>query len=79
VSDNADGTYTATITNNTVGTVRVSAAFDGSDVGNVVDVSFTFTSKTIKFNRINYMTMKSPRTGRIWLDRNLATQTQVLA
>jgi hypothetical protein len=34
---NADGTYTATITNNTVETVRVSAAFDGSDVGNAVD------------------------------------------
>ncbi|VVH66076.1 hypothetical protein BSPLISOX_2673, partial [uncultured Gammaproteobacteria bacterium] len=71
------GTYTATITNNTVETVRVSAAFDGSDVGNAVDVSFTFTSKTINFKGSIYKTMKSPSTGRIWLDRNLgATQTQ---
>jgi hypothetical protein len=67
VSDNADGTYTATITNNTVETVRVSAAFDGSDVNNAVDISFTFTSKTIRFRGLNYITMKSPSTGRIWL------------
>jgi hypothetical protein len=53
------------ITNNTVGTVRVSAAFDGSDVGNAVDVSFTFTSKTINFKGSIYKTMKSPSTGRI--------------
>jgi hypothetical protein len=67
----------STITNNTVETVRVSAAFDGSDVNNVVDISFTFTLDTIKFNGFIYKTMKSPRTGRIWLDRNLgATQTQ---
>ncbi len=40
VSDNADGTYTATITNSTVETVTVSAAFGGSNVGDTVNVNF---------------------------------------
>jgi hypothetical protein len=35
VSDNTDGTYTATITNSTVETVTVSAAFGGSDVDDI--------------------------------------------
>jgi hypothetical protein len=43
VSDNADGTYTATITSSTdeVETVTVSAGFNNSKVGNTVDIRFT--------------------------------------
>jgi hypothetical protein len=40
VSDNANGTYTATITNSTVATVTVTAAFGGSNVGDTVNVNF---------------------------------------
>ncbi|SSC08835.1 invasin domain 3-containing protein [bacterium endosymbiont of Bathymodiolus sp. 5 South] len=80
VSGNADGTYTATITNSTVETVTVSAAFVGdadagdSKVGNTVNISFTFASKAIHFDNQDYITLKSPRTGRIWLDRSLGAK-----
>jgi hypothetical protein len=40
----------------------------------VIVVSFTFTSKTINFKGSIYKTMKSPSTGRIWLDRNLGAK-----
>jgi hypothetical protein len=40
VSDNANGTYTATITNSPVETVTVTAAFGGSNVGDTVNVNF---------------------------------------
>ncbi|VVH50906.1 hypothetical protein BPUTSESOX_291, partial [uncultured Gammaproteobacteria bacterium] len=46
VSDNANGTYTATITNSTVETVTVSAAFGGSNVDDTVDVSFAAHNST---------------------------------
>jgi hypothetical protein len=40
VSDNADGTYTATITNSTAEKVTVTTAFGGSNVDDTVDINF---------------------------------------
>ncbi|BAS67065.1 inverse autotransporter beta domain-containing protein [Bathymodiolus septemdierum thioautotrophic gill symbiont] len=71
VTDNTDGTYTAIITNSTVETVTITAAFGGSNVTNTADVTFTFVSETITFGGGSYKTVLSPDTGKVWLDRNL--------
>ncbi len=43
-------------------------------MANTVDVNFAspvYVSQTINFNGLDYKTLQSPDTGRIWLDRNL--------
>ncbi len=72
VIDHNDGTYSATMTNTIAEIVAISATFvGGSNVSNTVDVNFVYVSKTINFNGLDYKTLLSPDTGRIWLDRNL--------
>ena len=45
------------------------------DLGVTVKNVFEFVSKTITFDGLDYITLESPITGKIWLDRNLgATQ-----
>jgi hypothetical protein len=41
------------------------------DLGVTVKNVFEFVSKTITFDGLNYITLESPITGKIWLDRNL--------
>ena len=45
---------------------NISSTTDG---GNGTDLPFT--SEEIVFNGLQYMTIRSPRTGKVWLDRNL--------
>jgi uncharacterized protein (TIGR02145 family) len=47
MTDEGDGTYTATITSTTVETVTVSATFGGANVTNTADVSFTLPFATV--------------------------------
>jgi len=71
VTDVGDGTYTATIISTTAETVTVTAALGGSNVTDTADVIFVFESETLTFSGLTYMTVQSPDTGKIWLDRNL--------
>jgi uncharacterized protein (TIGR02145 family) len=47
VTDNNDGTYTATIKNTTAETVTVTAAFGGTNVTDTATVTFTATAATV--------------------------------
>jgi hypothetical protein len=50
------------------------------DLGVTVKNVFEFVSKTITFDGLDYITLESPITGKIWLDRNLgATQASLSA
>jgi hypothetical protein len=59
VIDNANGTYTATITNSTVETVTVSAAFGGSNVDDTVDGGYTAYKDYIIYSNTGWVAVNN--------------------
>ncbi len=67
VTDNSDGTYTATITSTTAETVTVTAAFGGSNVTDTADV--TFSALVMSASGIDYTAQVIG--NQIWTTENM--------